>query len=124
MNPELLLSFAVMQGLSPAGTVVPVEALFTSADAMPAWARFTLQVHLIQSLQADLDACLERSAELGKHHEESHQRAAAFEVEVRTLCRVMHDCFKNTRGYADAVRDLRRRPELARVVALYDAEIR
>jgi hypothetical protein len=124
MNPELLLSFAVMQGLAPAGSTVPVEAIFTSSDAMPAWARFALQVHLVQSLQADLQTCRAKSADLAKHHHESHEKTAAFEAEVRTLCRVVHDCLKNVPGYHEAVAQLRTRGDMTRVFALYDAETR
>ena len=55
---------------------------------------------------------------------ESHEKAAAFEAEVRTLCRVLHDHLKHVHGYHHAVAELRRRGDLTKVFALYDAETR
>jgi len=85
MNPELILSFVLMQGLAPAGTSVPVEAVLTSADAMPAWARFTFQVFVIQKLQEEVNACKAELDKCREHHEESHEKSRQLKEEIRTL---------------------------------------
>lgn len=121
MNPELLLSFAIMQGLAPAGTTVPVEAVFTSADAMPAWARFTFQVHLTQRLQEDLATSKRALTELRTHHDESHERTAALKSEMKVLFRAIHETFESKPKYAALVAELRTRPDLAHLVELYDS---
>jgi len=85
MNPELILSFVLMKGLSPPGTSVPVEAVLTSADAMPAWARFTFQVFVIQKIQEELDRCKVELDECRKHHHESHVEFGELKKEMRTF---------------------------------------
>lgn len=122
MNPELLLSFALMQGLAPAGTTVPVEAVLTSADAMPAWARFTFQVYLLQKLQEELAATKAQLADLRTHHAQSHTECAALKTEIKTLIGALRERFEGKARFEATLQELRARPDLARLVEIADAD--
>jgi len=119
MNPELILSFFVMQGLAPAGTSVPVEAVLTSADAMPAWARFTFQTHLIQGLQADLNKCKADAEELRTHHTESHEKSAVLKKEIVTLFQTLRGELGCDPGFHKVVGSLVARGGLPTLTAMY-----
>jgi hypothetical protein len=78
MNPEVLMSFLLMQSLSPAGSTIPPETILTASDDVPAWARFTFQVKTLQDVQAEKDRLL-------RHHQESHAKLDALAAERAAL---------------------------------------
>jgi hypothetical protein len=121
MNPELILSFLLMQGLSPPGTSVPVEAVITSADGLPAWARFTFQVFTIQRLQEELNQRQQELAELREHHAECEDQLDSLKKEIRILFDVARTevAKKHRHSYDRFVGELVSRPDLPLLVGLY-----
>jgi len=119
MNPELILSFFVMQGLAPAGTSVPVEAILTSADALPAWARFTFQVYVIQKLQEEVNNCKTELDELEKHHDEADQESETLKKEIRILFQTLRTRFEDSPQYSRVVKELQKRTDIPNLITLY-----
>jgi len=119
MNPELILSFFVMQGLAPAGTSVPVEAILTSADALPAWARFTFQVYVIQKLQEEVNNCKTELDEFKKHHDEADQKCEALKKEIRILFQALKTRFGDRLQNDRVVRELQKRTDIPNLIKLY-----
>lgn len=119
MNPELILSFFVMQGLAPAGTSVPVEALITSADALPAWARFTFQVYVIQQLQAEVNDCKAKLDECKHHHHEADQEFEALKKEIRIVFHTLKTRVADKPRSDRLLKELQERADIPNLIRLY-----